>query len=464
MSSAASIAPSTSGLHAPARGRTKKAEQDVTVTDPTLVKRAVKAAALGNAMEWFDFGVYGYLTATLGHVFFPTASSSAQVLSTLGTFAAAFLVRPIGGAFFGPLGDRIGRQRVLAITMIMMAAGTLSIGLIPSYGSIGVWAPVLLIVARMVQGFSTGGEYGGACTFIAEYAPDKRRGFFGSFLELGTNAGYVAGATLATVLITTLPEDSLYSWGWRIPFLIAGPIGLVGLYVRMKLEETPAFQKLAQEAEDKEKSFPKPKIKEMFVGNAGAMATCIALVLVFNVTDYMLLSYMPTFLSEELHYDATHGTIILIGVMLLMMVVQLPMGMANDRFGHRKVIGGACLGFVLLSVPALLLIQAGSTWAIALGLAGLGLLLVGFTSSMPSTLPALFPTKVRYGSLSVGFNLSVSLFGGTTPLIAAALIAGTGNLMIPAYYMMGAAVVGGVAAWRMRESAGRPLPGSPPAV
>ncbi|MET8470959.1 MFS transporter [Streptomyces sp. NPDC006422] len=461
MSSATSIAPDTSRSAAPAEDRVNA---EPTTTDPALVKRAVKAAALGNAMEWFDFGVYGYLTATLGHVFFPAASSTAQVLSTLGTFAAAFLVRPLGGAFFGPLGDRIGRQRVLAITMIMMSAGTFAIGLIPSHASIGVWAPVLLIVARMVQGFSAGGEYGGACTFIAEYAPDKRRGFFGSFLELGTNAGYVAGAALATVLTTMMATDDLYSWGWRIPFLVAGPIGLVGLYVRMKLEETPAFKKLADEAEAKEKSFPKPKLKEMFVGNAKPMFLCIALVLVFNVTDYMLLSYMPTFLSEQLHYDATHGTLILIGVMLLMMAVQLPMGLANDRFGHRWVIGAGCVGFVLLSVPALLLIQQGSTWAIAFGLAALGLMLVAFTSSMPSTLPALFETKVRYGSLAVGFNLSVSIFGGTTPLVAASLIAATGNLMIPAYYMMAAAVIGGVAVWRMKESAGKPLPGSPPAM
>lgn len=461
MSSATSIAPSTVRSSAPAKDRTSS---EPTTTDPALVKRAVKAAALGNAMEWFDFGVYGYLTATLGHVFFPAASSTAQVLSTLGTFAAAFLVRPIGGAFFGPLGDRIGRQRVLAITMIMMSAGTFAIGLIPSHGAIGIWAPVLLIVARMVQGFSAGGEYGGACTFIAEYAPDKRRGFFGSFLELGTNAGYVAGAALATVLTTTMATDDLYSWGWRIPFLVAGPIGLVGLYVRMKLEETPAFKKLADEAEAKEKSRPKPKLKEMFVGNAKPMFLCIALVLVFNVTDYMLLSYMPTFLSEELSYDATHGTLILIGVMLLMMAVQLPMGLANDRFGHRWVIGIGCAGFLALSIPAMLLIQQGSTWAIALGLAALGLLLVSFTSSMPSTLPALFDTKVRYGSLAVSFNLSVSIFGGTTPLVVASLIAATGNLMIPAYYMMAAAVIGGIAVWRMKESAGKPLPGSPPAV
>ncbi|WP_306320832.1 MULTISPECIES: MFS transporter [unclassified Streptomyces] len=461
MSSATSIAPSTGRSAALAKDRSSA---EPTTTDPALVKRAVKAAALGNAMEWFDFGVYGYMTATLGHVFFPSASSTAQVLSTLGTFAAAFLVRPIGGAFFGPLGDRIGRQRVLAITMIMMSAGTFAIGLIPSHASIGIWAPVLLIVARMVQGFSAGGEYGGACTFIAEYAPDKRRGFFGSFLELGTNAGYVAGAALATALTTSLATDALYDWGWRIPFLVAGPIGLVGLYVRMKLEETPAFKKLAEEAEAKEKSAPKPKLREMFVGNAKPMFLCIALVLVFNVTDYMLLSYMPTFLSEQLHYDATHGTIILICVMLLMMAVQLPAGLANDRFGHRWVIGTACAGFVLLSVPAMLLIQAGSTWAIALGLAALGLLLVGFTSSMPSTLPALFDTKVRYGSLAVSFNLSVSLFGGTTPLVVASLIAATGNLMIPAYYMMAAAVIGAIAVWRMKESSGRPLPGSPPAV
>nr|WP_246111778.1 glycine betaine/L-proline transporter ProP [Streptomyces hawaiiensis] len=434
---------------------------DPTVTDPALVRRAVKAAALGNAMEWFDFGVYSYIAVTLGKVFFPSGNPTAQLLSTFGAFAAAFLVRPLGGMVFGPLGDRVGRQKVLAVTMIMMAAGTFAIGLIPSYATIGVGAPILLLVARLVQGFSTGGEYAGASTFIAEYAPDKRRGFLGSWLEFGTLAGYIGGAGLVTIMTALLSADDLTSWGWRIPFLIAGPMGIIGLYLRLRLEETPAF---AAEVEKAENNRPKTPLREMVTGQWRALLLCVGLVLVFNVTDYMLLSYMPSYLTGQLHYDETHGLLVVLGVMAVMMIAQPFAGALTDRVGRRPVIATGCAGFLLLSVPALLLIRQGSLLAVALGMGALGLLLVCFTASMPSALPALFPTKVRYGSLSIGFNVSVSLFGGTTPLVVTALIGATGNMMMPAYYMMAAAVIGGFAVWRMAESAGRPLPGSAPSV
>ncbi|WP_405556068.1 glycine betaine/L-proline transporter ProP [Streptomyces sp. NBC_01171] len=441
--------------------RTSKAQAEPTVTDPALVKRAVKAAALGNAMEWFDFGVYSYIAVTLGKVFFPSGNPTAQLLSTFGAFAAAFLVRPLGGMIFGPLGDRVGRQKVLAVTMIMMAAGTFAIGLIPSYASIGVGAPLLLLAARLVQGFSTGGEYAGASTFIAEYAPDKKRGFLGSWLEFGTLAGYIGGAGLVTLMTALLSSDDLLSWGWRIPFLIAGPMGIIGLYLRMRLEETPAF---AAEVEKAETNRPKVPLREMLAGQWQSLLLCVGLVLVFNVTDYMLLSYMPSFLTSELKYDETHGLLVVLGVMALMMIVQPFAGALTDRVGRRPVIAAGCAGFLFLSIPALLLIRQGSLLAVALGMGALGLLLVCFTAAMPAALPALFPTRVRYGSLSIGFNVSVSLFGGTTPLVVTALIGATGNLMMPAYYMMAAAVIGGFAVWRMSESAGRPLPGSPPAV
>ncbi|MFC9091765.1 MULTISPECIES: MFS transporter [unclassified Streptomyces] len=437
------------------------ARADATVTDPALVRRAVKAAALGNAMEWFDFGVYSYIAVTLGKVFFPSGSPTAQLLSTFGAFAAAFLVRPLGGTVFGPLGDRVGRQKVLALTMIMMAAGTFAIGLIPSYATIGVGAPVLLLAARLVQGFSTGGEYAGASTFIAEYAPDKRRGFFGSWLEFGTLAGYIGGAGLVTLLTALLSSDDLVAWGWRIPFLIAGPMGIIGLYLRMRLEETPAF---AAEVEKAEAARPRVPLREMISGQWKALLLCMGLVLVFNVTDYMLLSYMPSYLTSELKYDETHGLLVVLGVMALMMVVQPFAGALTDRIGRRPLIAAGCAGFLFLSVPAVLLIRQGGLLAVALGMGALGLLLVCFTAAMPAALPALFPTRVRYGSLSIGFNVSVSLFGGTTPLVVTALIGATGNMMMPAYYMMAAAVIGGAAVWFMAESAGRPLPGSAPSV
>ncbi|PXW26335.1 glycine betaine/L-proline transporter ProP [Paraburkholderia caballeronis] len=437
---------------------------DITIVDRSLLKRAVGAMALGNAMEWFDFGVYSYIAVTLGKVFFPSSSPSAQLIATFGTFAAAFLVRPVGGMVFGPLGDRIGRQRVLAMTMILMACGTFAIGLIPSYASIGFAAPLLLLAARLVQGFSTGGEYGGAATFIAEFATDKRRGFMGSFLEFGTLIGYVLGAGTVALLTATLSETALLDWGWRVPFLIAGPLGLVGLYIRMKLEETPAFRREAEAREAADHALPKPTLRALFTEQLRPLLLCVGLVLVFNVTDYMALSYLPGYLSATLHFNETHGLFLVLLVMVLMMPMTLGFGHLSDLIGRKPVMLAGCVGLIALSAPALLLIQTGSLLPVFFGILMLGALLSCFTGAMPSALPALFPTPVRYGALAIGFNVSVSLFGGTTPLVAAWLVETTHDLMMPAYYLMGAAAIGLVTVLALRETARRPLPGSAPCV
>ncbi|MFF0030223.1 glycine betaine/L-proline transporter ProP [Streptomyces avermitilis] len=444
---------------------------DITVTDERAVKRAVKAASLGNAMEWFDFGIYSYLAVTIGHVFFPSGNGTVQLLSSFATFAVSFLVRPIGGMVFGPMGDKVGRKKVLALTMILMAIGTFAIGLIPPYATIGFWSPALLILFRLVQGFSTGGEYGGASTFIAEYAPDKRRGFFGSFLEFGTLAGYVGAAGIVTILTTVLGSDGMESWGWRVPFLVAGPIGLVGLYLRLKLDETPAFQKLednsartATDAASTVETTAKGDLAKIFRNHWPTLILCICLVGAYNITDYMLLSYMPTYLSDEMGYSETHGLLVLIVTMLLLMLVISQVGKLSDRYGRKPLLMAGMLGFLVLSIPAFLLVKQGSLVAVSAGMLMLGLSLVCMLGTMSAALPALFPTQVRYGSLSVGYNLSASLFGGTTPLVITALISATGTDMMPAYYAMAAALVGVITVACMKETAQQPLAGSPPSV
>ena len=435
---------------------------EVTVVDRPMLKRAVGAAALGNAMEWFDFGVYGYLAVTLGHVFFPSSNPTAQLIATFATFTVAFLVRPLGGMVFGPLGDRYGRQKVLAFTMILMALGTFSIGLIPSYERIGLWAPALLLLARLVQGFSTGGEYGGAATFIAEYSTDRNRGLMGSWLEFGTLGGYIAGAATVTALHMALSSEQMLDWGWRVPFLVAGPLGLLGLYMRMKLEETPAFKAYAEEADKRDHE--RPGLGELMRVHWPQLLKCVGLVLVFNVTDYMLLTYMPSYLSVTMGYAESKGLLLIILVMLVMMPLNIVGGLFSDRLGRRPMIIGACIALFALAVPCLLLVGSGHDGLIFLGLMLLGIALVCFTSSMPSTLPALFYTPVRYSALSIAFNISVSLFGGTTPLVTAWLVERTGDPLVPAYYLMGAAVIGLITMLFVNETANLPLRGSPPAV
>ena len=438
---------------------------DVTVTDDASVKRAVKATMLGNAMEWFDFGVYAYLATTIGKVFFPEASGSAQLLSTFAIFAAAFIVRPLGGLFFGPLGDRIGRKKVLATTIILMAGSTFAIGLVPSYESIGMAAPILLVLLRLLQGFSTGGEYGGASTFVAEYAPDKRRGFFSSFLEFGTLAGYVAAASLVTIIQTVVSPEELLQWGWRIPFLLAGPLGLIGLYLRLRLEETPAFQQMEQAEERSlaDESTGK-KLRETLVENWRPLVLCIVLVATYNIAHYGLLSYMPTYLTNTLGYDESHGLVLMIVVMLVMMVGISYVGKLSDRVGRKPLLLSGFIGFFVLSLPAHLLIGVGNYVTVFLGLAILGGLLLLFVGVFPSVLPALFPTGIRYGGLAIGYNLAVSIFGGTTPLVLTALESSTGSNLVAPMYMMIAAVIGGIAVLMIPETARKPLEGSPPAV
>ncbi|MFE5331708.1 glycine betaine/L-proline transporter ProP [Embleya sp. NPDC056575] len=455
----------------PGRGRQVR-EEDITVVDAKTVDTAVKATMLGNAMEWYDFGIYAYMAVTIGKVFFPSGNDAAQTLSSFATFAAAFLVRPLGGFFFGPLGDRIGRKKVLAITMLMMASGTLCIGLIPDYGTIGFVAPILLVLFRMLQGFSAGGEYGGASTFIAEYAPDKRRGFYGSFLEFGTLIGYILAASLVTLLTAVLSDHEMRTWGWRIPFLVAGPIGVIGLYLRLRLEESPAFAKVmerstATEAEtgkDEHGNETVREFKRIFLGQRRAMVICIALVAAYNINDYMLLSYMPTYLSDTLGYNETHGLLQIVVVMIVLLAVIHPLGGLTDRIGRKPVIITGCVGFMVLPIPCFVLIKQGDLVPIFIGLLILGLVLVCFLATMSAALPALFPTEIRSGALSVSFNISVSLFGGTTPFVAEALVDGTGNDYMPAFYMMLAAAVGLAAALTMTETARKPLMGSPPAV
>lgn len=438
---------------------------DITVIDDSKLKKAVTAAALGNAMEWFDFGVYGFVAFALGKVFFPDASPAVQTIAALGTFSVPFLFRPLGGLFFGVMGDRFGRQKVLSLTIIIMAISTFCIGLIPSYDSIGLWAPVLLLLCKVAQGFSVGGEYTGAAIFVAEYAPDRRRGFLGSWLDFGSIAGFVLGAGMVVLLQTILGDGRFLEWGWRVPFFVAGPLGLLGLYLRHAAEETPAFaqQLECMEKDDRDAIKERPSIsfREIFTRYRKALLICVGMVLVTNVTYYMLLTYMPTYLSSSLGYSEGHGVLIIIVVMIGMLFVQPLVGFISDKVGRKPFLLIGSLGLLLLAIPAYRMIGSDNTGTIFLGLLCLAALLNCLTGVMASTLPALFPTRIRYSALASSFNVAV-IIAGLTPTVAAWLVEETQNLMMPAYYLMAAAVVGLITAFFLPETANRPLRGDTP--
>ncbi|GAB3387582.1 MFS transporter [Amycolatopsis echigonensis] len=439
----------------------------IAIEDEKTIRRASMAAAVGNVAEWYDFGIYSYLAAiALDRVFFPEAGSWAPVL-TLATFAAAFLVRPLGGFILGPLGDRIGRTRVLSATVLLMAGATLLLGLVPSYGTIGIAAPLIVLFIRMLQGFSAGGEYAGALTLVAEYAPDRRRGFFGSWLEFGTLVGYTLGAGISALLITVLPQDDLLAWGWRIPFMIALPVGAVGIYLRLRLEETPAFRQLMRRSPAMATMSLRRMFRVLLTKHRSEAWIAGGLVIAWNVTNYVLTNYVPTYLTGTLPSHGVTGTsesvssTLQVIVMIAMLAVILFVGKLSDRIGRKPILLTGSLLLVVAGLPSVWLLRHGLAGQVA-GLFIMGFTLLCFAAVTPSTLPALFPTFIRYGSLSIIFNIFVSAFAGTAPTVIGVAVTGTGNLDWPGYYLIGAGVIGLLATLSLKEPAGRALPGSAP--
>ncbi|MGP0224416.1 MFS transporter [Paenarthrobacter sp. NCHU4564] len=452
------------------RPRRRLKESDVNVVDQPMLKKALGGTIVGNTMEWYDVGVFGYLITTMGPVFLPEADKSVQTLFLLGTFAATFIARPLGGVVFGWLGDKMGRQKVLAATLMLMAASTFAVGLLPGYAQIGIWAAALLVILKLVQGFSTGGEYAGATTFVSEYAPDKRRGYFASFLDMGSYIGFALGAALVSVLQLTLGQAAMEEWGWRIPFLIAGPLGLIAVYFRSKIEESPQFQATldAQEAFAKDAASKDADAAKGPVGIIKAYWRQIVLAMILaaaaNTVGYALTSYMPTYLTDSKGYDPVHGTLLTIPVLVVMAICIPLTGKLSDRIGRRPVLWIGAGSTILFAVPAFLLIGLGEIWSTLAGLALVAFPVTFYVANLASALPALFPTSSRYGGMGIAYNFSVAIFGGTTPFIVQGLIEGTGSDMMPAYYLMATSIVGAIAIYFLRESAQRPLPGSMPSV
>ncbi len=442
---------------------------DVHVVDKPTLKTAMGGTLVGNFMEWYDVGVYGYLAVTMGYLFLPEGSDAAQKLFGLATFAVTFVARPLGGVVFGHLGDKMGRQKVLAATLIMMASSTVLIGLLPTAAVWGIWATIILVLLKLLQGFSTGGEYAGATTFVSEYAPDKKRGYFAAFLDLGSYLGFAFGALLVTVLEVVLSREDMLAYGWRIPFLVALPLGASAIYFRMKIEESPAYAAAQDAAENRNEAVVDDKMTES--GTKGVLKhywreiiVAFFLVAAANTTGYALTSYMPTYLTDNLGYDVLKGTAITVPILVVMALLIPFGGRLSDRIGRRPVLWIAAGSTFLFAIPAFKLMALGEVWATALGLALMAFSVLFYVANLASALPAQFPTASRYAGMGIAYNLGVALLGGTAGLIMEALVQATGDNMMPAYWLMFMAAVGGVTVYFLKESANRPLPGSFPSV
>ncbi|EFV12317.1 MFS transporter [Segniliparus rugosus] len=410
---------------------------------------------MGNATEWFDYGVYALTVPYISKVFFPGDGASGTLWALL-TFAISFLVRPLGGLVWGPLGDRLGRKQILAATIVMMSGATFCVGLLPTHAAVGAWAPAALILLRMVQGFSTGGEYGGAATFMAEYAPDRKRGFCGSFLEFGTLGGYAFGALLVLLVDLGLDDGAMQTWGWRLPYLIAGPLGLVGLYLRSKMEDTPCFQELEQSGGNE--SNLGHELHELATVYRQPVVLLFGLVVALNVANYTLLSFMPTYLGSHIGLTDTQGLVIMLVVQLVMMALLPMCGALSDRVGRKPMWRASLVGLFVLAVPMFLVMRLSFLGALV-GLIVLGGFFILQLSTISATFPAMFPTQVRFAGFALSYNVATSVFGGTCPLINEWLIDKLGSDLVPAGYLMASCLVGLVALPFVTETAGVSLRG-----
>ena len=420
--------------------------------EPVVIRRAVRGAAIGNTVEWFDFAIYGFLATYIAEKFFPSGDETAALLNTFAIFAAAFFMRPLGGFFFGPLGDRIGRQKVLALVILLMSCSTFAIGLVPSYDTIGVFAPLLLLFLRCLQGFSAGGEYGSGACFLAEYASDKHRGFVVSFLVWSVVVGFLLGSLTVTGLETVLSEGAMDSYGWRIPFLIAGVLGAVGLYIRLRLGDTPEFEALRDEGE-----VASSPLKEAVTTSWRPILQIGGLVVIHNVGFYIVFTFLPSYFTKTLGFTKTDAFVSITVASLVALILIPPLGALSDRIGRKPLLIAGSLAFAVFAYPLFVMLNTGSLAAAIAAHAGLAAIESVFVCASLAAGAELFATRVRSSGYSIGYNVSVALFGGTAPYVATWLVARTGNDLAPAYYVIVAALVTLITVLTMRETARRPL-------
>ncbi|OAE08092.1 MFS transporter [Pantoea sp. OXWO6B1] len=398
-------------------------------------RRALVAGSVGNFIEWYEFAIYGFLATLIAQNFFQLQGESALsgLILTWASFAVAFFFRPLGALVFGRIGDRIGRKPTLIMVLVLMTLATAAIGLVPTYASVGIAAPLMLTGLRILQGLFAGGEYGGAVSLMTEFAPRGKRGLYGAWQSLTVALGLLAGIGLVALLSYTLSPPAMLAWGWRIPFILALPLGMVTLWLRLAMDETPGFVRQQQQ--------------QVIHADRGqtlkSILLAIARVMLWSAAGYTCLVIMPTYLQSALHTGQHQALLIAVISNLGFAVTIIPAGMLSDRVGRRRVMVVASLLLLVLAMPLLKVLQAETATlyskALVVFMAGgvVGLL----AGPGPAMLAEMFPTRVRYTGLGLAYSLSNAVFSGCAGLIITGLIKQTGNLDIPAWYMMATALV-----------------------
>jgi MHS family proline/betaine transporter-like MFS transporter len=420
---------------------------------PALRRRAILACSIGNFFEIFDFTIYGFFAVAISRAFFPAGDPTMALLATFATFGVAFIMRPVGAVIIGRYGDRFGRRAALVVTIALMATATGLTGLVPSYNQIGVLAPVLLLICRLGQGFSTGGEWGGAAAFLVEYAEPGKRGITGAWQQFSTQFGALFGSLLGAFLPWVLATDDFYAWGWRIPFILGFVLGPVGYYLRMRVAETPVFERVVEE-----RSVSHTPLGTTLTEHFDMVIYAFGLSAVGPALQYLFNFFVPSMMQQQFKMDPG-SALLAISIALAWLTVLTPcVGWASDRVGRKVFILLSGAGGLIFAWPLFnALASDPSFWNMLLVECIAMTFLSFYTGVIPSILAEMFPTQVRYTALSVSYGFSVMLFGGFAPFVATRLVAATGSPVSPAFFVMLAGFISLLAILKMPDRFNAPL-------
>lgn len=411
------------------------------------------SCAVGNFVELFDFMIFGFFAVQIGANFFPAGNPIVSLLSAFATYGVGFIMRPVGAVVIGAYGDRHGRKTALIVTVGFMAAATALTGLIPSFAAIGIWAPILLVICRLVQGFSTGGEWGGAAAFLVEYAPPGRRGLIGSLQQFSVGLALITATLSAAILNSVIDKQSMIDWGWRIPFIFGFVLAPIGLYLRTRVLETPAFDRTMSQHQ-----IAASPVRDSFTLFARPVLAAFGVSIVGTVGNYIFNIFMPSFATSQLGLPASVAYYSTALSAVVLTICTPLMGLLSDRVGRKPVMLVSALGYAVLGYPMFLLpVTLHSALGLVLAQAVSGLLLAMYAGPICAILSELFPTRVRYTALSIGYGFAVTIFGGFAPFIATFLIRFTGSPVSPALYVVFGAAISAVSLLLIKDPTNAPL-------
>ena len=394
--------------------------------------RAIVAGSVGNGLEWFDYAIYGYFASIISSEFFSSQDPITALMMSFMVFGAGFLMRPLGGLIFGHYADRVGRRKALTWTIVLMGISTFAVGCIPTYATIGVWATVFLTVCRLLQGISTGGEWGSCMSFLAEYATDHNRGYIVSWSQFSIAVGLLMGSALGTILSLVLTPEELSSWGWRIAFWSGIIITIFGLYTREHVDETPEFQKIA--AEQRLQNMP---LVEVLRNYRRETILSFGLVIGWTISYWIIMAYMPTYISKILKFPLSIG-FSLNTVLIILFMIAIPFtGKLADKVGRKPVIMYSALAFAILGYPLFYILSTTQSVIVLLTVLVIFSILEAFICGGATVyMTEIFPTHIRCSAIAIGYNIAVACFGGTAPFIATYLVKWTGSNLAPTYYLI----------------------------